>query len=352
MVARLRQTGAIILGKTVTTPYAYLDPPPTRNPWNLDRTPGGSSSGSAAAVACGMCLAALGTQTGGSLTRPASYCGVCSLKPTYGRLPLDGVLPLAPSLDHLGVMTRTVADLIAVYRVVADHTDYFKYGGTPLHDPLPMGLGWGTARVKRKGYPPLGVEVTSDYFPALAEPEMSIAFSDLLRRLEADEPWVDSLVLPSGFADVPAAHGVLMAAEAAAYHSDRLGRHPEDYPSRIRELVERGQSLPAAEVVKAQRVHQEVHYRFTQRDVPHCLMVPAATAPAPNTATTGDATFNSPWSFLGLPTVSFPFANSSTGLPLAVQCVGERFTEDIVLQIAESLETRLEHPLHLPPVPS
>src|SRR6478672_9646775 len=91
-VARLRQAGAIILGKTVTTPFAFLDPPPTRNPWNLDRTPGGSSSGSAAAVACGMCFAALGTQTGGSVTRPASFCGVYSIKPTHGRISVNGVL--------------------------------------------------------------------------------------------------------------------------------------------------------------------------------------------------------------------------------------------------------------------
>ena len=108
----------MILGKTVTTPFAYLDPPPTRNPWNLDRTPGGSSSGSAAAVACGMCLGALGTQTGGSITRPASYCGVCSLKPTYGRVSVDGVLPLAPSLDHVGVMANCVRDLALLLSTV------------------------------------------------------------------------------------------------------------------------------------------------------------------------------------------------------------------------------------------
>src|SRR5439155_20667994 len=96
-VERLRQAGAVIIGKTVTTAFASFDPPITRNPWNLDRTPGGSSSGSAAAVACGMCLGALASQTGGSITRPASYCGVYSLKPTYGRVSADGVMPLAPS---------------------------------------------------------------------------------------------------------------------------------------------------------------------------------------------------------------------------------------------------------------
>ncbi len=119
MVSRLRKAGAIIAGKTVTTPYAFFDPPPTRNPWNLDRTPGGSSSGSAAAVASGMCLGALGSQTGGSITRPASFCGIAGYKPTFGWLNRRGVFPFAPSLDHPGPMARTVDDLICLMSALA-----------------------------------------------------------------------------------------------------------------------------------------------------------------------------------------------------------------------------------------
>ncbi len=119
VVTRLRQAGAILLGKTVTTPYASFDPPPTRNPWNLERTPGGSSSGSAATVACGMCLGALGSQTGGSLTRPASYCGVATCKPSFGAVSVDGVLPLAPSMDHVGPIARCVHDLAILLKVIA-----------------------------------------------------------------------------------------------------------------------------------------------------------------------------------------------------------------------------------------
>ena len=119
MVGRLRQAGAVIMGKTVTTAFASFDPPITRNPWNLERTPGGSSSGSAAAVACGMCLGALATQTGGSITRPASYCGVYSIKPTYGRVSVDGVMPLAPSMDHVGAMANCVRDLALLFDVIA-----------------------------------------------------------------------------------------------------------------------------------------------------------------------------------------------------------------------------------------
>src|SRR5436853_3402851 len=119
VVERLRQAGAVFLGKTVTTQYASFDPPPTRNPWNLERTPGGSSSGSAAALACGMCLGALGSQTGGSITRPAAYCGVTGCKPTFGRVSTRGVLPLAPSLDHVGPLARCVPDLAVLLQAIA-----------------------------------------------------------------------------------------------------------------------------------------------------------------------------------------------------------------------------------------
>src|SRR5438094_4556426 len=118
IVRKLRHAGAILLGKTVTTQYASFDPPPTRNPWGLQRTPGGSSSGSAAAVACGMCLAATATQTGGSITRPAAYCGVASCKPAYGRVSTKGIVPLAPSMDHPGAMARCVWDLAALMDVI------------------------------------------------------------------------------------------------------------------------------------------------------------------------------------------------------------------------------------------
>src|SRR6516162_5434325 len=121
VVRRLRAAGAVLVGKTVTTQYASFDPPPTRNPWNFSRTPGGSSSGSAAAVATGMCLGALGSQTGGSITRPASYCGVAGCKPTFGRISCNGVVPLAPSMDHPGPIAPCVEDLAIMLRAMLDY---------------------------------------------------------------------------------------------------------------------------------------------------------------------------------------------------------------------------------------
>src|SRR6185437_6963028 len=143
VVTRLRQAGAIIMGKTVTTAYASFDPPVTRNPWNLERTPGGSSSGSAAAVACGMCFGALATQTGGSITRPAAYCGVYSIKPTYNRVSLEGVLGLAPSMDHMGCMANSVRDLALIYEVISGPHSPYESGFVrhiPVQDCL---VDWG-----------------------------------------------------------------------------------------------------------------------------------------------------------------------------------------------------------------
>src|SRR6516165_1522045 len=147
VVRKLREAGAVFIGKTVTTQYASFDPPPTRNPWDIRRTPGGSSSGSAAALACGMCLGALASQTGGSITRPASYCGIPSCKPTFGRVSTAGVLPLAPSMDHVGPMANSVRDLAILLQTIA--------GPDPLDPgcadrPVPDYV----ARLEEKGAPP------------------------------------------------------------------------------------------------------------------------------------------------------------------------------------------------------
>jgi aspartyl-tRNA(Asn)/glutamyl-tRNA(Gln) amidotransferase subunit A len=341
-VARLRQAGAVILGKTVTTPFAFLDPPPTRNPWNLDRTPGGSSSGSAAAVACGMCLGALGSQTGGSLTRPASYCGVYSLKPTYDRLNLDGVLPLAASLDHLGFMANSISDLGLLYRAVAGDMDYAKYGGIDVRDPLPVGLNWGIARVRRKSNTALGLQLTNDFFPDRTTPAAADAFRRFIDRLApADDtgPLITEVVLPPAFASVPTAHRVVMASEAAAYHAARMARHPDDYPPKMTELIRDGLTVSGAAYKQAIDLRSTLFFELTQRDIPCALLTPAAPGPAPGPETTGDAVFNAPWSFLGLPTVSIPIGRTPDGLPLAVQIIGEKFTEDALLRTAEEVST-------------
>jgi Asp-tRNA(Asn)/Glu-tRNA(Gln) amidotransferase A subunit family amidase len=340
VVTRLRQAGAIILGKTVTTAFASFDPSVTRNPWNLERTPGGSSSGSAAAVACGMCLGALATQTGGSITRPAAYCGVYGLKVTYNRIQLDGVLPLAPSMDHMGCMANCVRDLGLIYRVITIQNDYSVHAGLDLYDPLPAGLNWGTCPIRKKPNAPGGIEFTNDFFADRCEPAMVAKFREFLQKVLPDfeERPALQIVLPTGFGDILTAHRTIMAVEAAVYHGERIRKHTEDYPPKITALIEEGLSKNGSEYKKALDLQWSIHRELCARDTPICLAVPATTGPAPSAETTGDPVFNSPWSFLGLPVVSLPIDWTSDGMPLSVQLAGERMTEDELLRRAEIVE--------------
>ncbi len=313
-VARLRAAGAVILGKTVTTPYASFDPPPTRNPWNLERTPGGSSSGSAAAVATGMCLAALGSQTGGSITRPAAYCGVAGCKPTYGLVSVRGVFPLAPSMDHLGPIARCVADLARLLEVIAD---------------VPPGLFSVTVTK------PPQIGRLRGFFHDQADAESQELFERSLRRFREAGAEVREVSLPPSFADIHRRHRIIMAVEAAAFHEARLRQHPDDYPPRITELLTEGLNTSAVEYAKArhqqERAKAEVLDCFHECDV---LAAPATTGPAPDASSTGDPAFNSPWSFTHLPVVSFPIGVSSDGLPLAVQLIGRPFDERRLFAVA------------------
>lgn len=338
-VKQLRQAGAVILGKTVTTAYAYLDPPMTRNPWNLERTPGGSSSGSAAAVACGMCLAALGTQTVGSLTRPASYCGVCAYKPRQYYEAAEGVLPLAPTLDHVGVIARCVADLATVgYAIIDDRDNYLPAPCDPPQVPASRPCPF---------YAPSVQSLTR------AEPEMAAAFARLTDPFreygECLEP-----SLPPVLSEVPRHLRTILSVEAASYHGERFRRHPDDYPPKMRELIEEGLRRPAVEYREAldhrnQADAEAGRYFLLNPD----LLTPAATGAAPDRSTTGDAWFNAPWSYTGMPTVSLPIGRTGDGMPLAVQWVGARGQEQLELFAAAAwLEREVAFDMRLPPVPA
>jgi aspartyl-tRNA(Asn)/glutamyl-tRNA(Gln) amidotransferase subunit A len=294
-VWRLREAGAVLLGKTVTTQYASFDPPPTRNPWDLRRTPGGSSSGSAAALACGMCLGALGSQTGGSITRPASFCGVAGLKPTYGRVSCAGVVPLAASMDHPGPMARCVRDLAILLQVIAgpDPLDPVRAGANvPVPDYL--------ARLQHPTPPRLGR--VRGLFDDLAEPVIRALMDAVAERLQAGGAVLRDVALPAAFSDVLPRHQVVMAVEAAAFHGARLRRYPEDYGPRIRGLLEQGLSCPAPEYAGCkehqQQLSRDVLSYFEGLDT---LLAPATRGPAPAADTTGDPAFNSPWSYTGPP---------------------------------------------------
>jgi aspartyl-tRNA(Asn)/glutamyl-tRNA(Gln) amidotransferase subunit A len=343
VVQRLRQAGAIFLGKTVTTQYASFDPPPTRNPWNLERTPGGSSSGSAAAVACGMCLGALGTQTGGSITRPASYCGVAGCKPTYGRVSAAGVLPLAPSMDHVGSLAGSVHDLAILLQTIA---------GSGAQDPAchERAVPDYLAHLSQMPAAPRLGRLRA-FFDDLTEPVMGRLLDQVVEQVRSHGALVSDLAPPAGFSEVLSCHRTVMAVEAAAYHGCRLRRHPEDYASKIRALLEEGLACPAPDYARCkeqqQRLSREMLACFDGIDA---LLTPATTGPAPDAATTGDPAFNSPWSFTGLPTVSLPAGRDDEGMPLAIQLVGRPWDEAGLLAAAGWCEKMVGFAKMPPPV--
>ncbi|GBD35969.1 Putative amidase AmiD [bacterium HR36] len=327
VVQRLRQAGAVLLGKTVTTPYAAFDPPPTRHPWLPGRTPGGSSSGSAVAVARGMCYAALATQTGGSITRPAAYCGVASFKPTFGRVSLRGVYPFAPHLDHVGGMARSVSDLALLFAVIA---------GYDPHDPWCVNLPVPSVEELRQGKsqpPRLGL-IPGPWEERL-ETVMQEALQAACRAWQSRGAVIRTLEPPAAFGEVLSRHRTIMAVEAAAFHEEQLRARPQAYPRKITALLEEGLRTPGPEYVRCRQHQERLRWEmvkcFTEVDV---LITPAAPGPPPPADTTGDPCCNAPWSYLGYPTISFPIASSPQNEPLAVQLVGRPFCEPALFSCA------------------
>ena len=310
MVSRLRKAGAIIVGKTVTTPYAFFDPPPTRNPWNLDRTPGGSSSGSAAAVASGMCLGALGSQTGGSITRPAAFCGIAGYKPTFGWLNRRGVFPFAPSLDHPGPMARTVDDLICLMTALAPKELRSNFAAL-LNEPTycdPNDL-------------PTFVMLAGAFLDKTEAP-MSIALNAAANALGDGGAMIvtldpDELDLPNLWRH----HRCVMAVEIATSQAERLRQSPEQFTVAIKGLIEEGITASPLDYSRALQLQKSLR-RIAARLITGTIwLMPAARGAAPTPETTGDPCMNSPWSFLGFPTITIPMALSPDGLPLGLQLV-------------------------------
>jgi Asp-tRNA(Asn)/Glu-tRNA(Gln) amidotransferase A subunit family amidase len=339
IISSLREAGAIFLGKTVTTQYASFDPPVTRNPWNLAHTPGGSSSGSAAAVATGMCLGALGSQTGGSITRPASYCGIAGLKPTYGFLPLQGIMPLAPSMDHPGPMAHDVMDLALLLRGMINKRVYRSPDNYAEMAAVASSRPW-FARIRQ-------------LFEERADEPVRDMMDEIAHRFGEEGGEVKELALPAGFCDVIERHRIVMAVEAAQYHEARMRRHPDDYSPRIKQLIEEGLACPAPEFARTEDHQRQLTstMRAMMSPTDMVLLCPATTGPAPLADTTGDPAFNSPWSYTGLPTISIQTGYFADGLPLAIQLVAGPNREDLLFSVAAWCEKRLAPSPLVPKLP-
>ena len=324
VVARLRRAGAIILGKTVTTEFASFDPPPTLNPWNRGRTPGGSSSGSAAAVASQMCPAALGSQTGGSITRPASFCGVAGCKPTYGEVSCDGVVALAPSMDHPGPIANTAKDLAILLAAMTDAPP----AQTDSREKKSLGL-------------------LETFFMEVCEEPIHAATVAALERLKECGYSIEPVKIPSElrFPRVIELHRRIMAYEAGQYHKQNFATKRDQYGPQIASLIEEGLALPQAAYEEARAAQgpfrQQIEALLADGQL-DALVLPATVTTAPSVTTTGDPRFNSLWSYGGVPTVSIPCALASDGLPASLQFVGAAGRTFDVLAVAAGCEDVLD----------
>ncbi len=331
-VALLRQAGAVMMGKAVTTQFASGDPSPTRNPWNTAHTPGGSSSGSAAGVAARIFPAAMGSQTGGSILRPASYNGVVGLKPTYGRVSKHGVFPLAWSLDTVGPITRSVEDAAIVLDALAGHDPK-----DPSSSARPAG-SYRRAAVEDARPPRVGY--VSQFFEANSDDETRAHTRAALERLAESGADVAEFATGADFDELAAAHSVIMAVEAAGIHQADFSVRPDDFAPRIRTSIERGHLTPAVAYVRAQRTRARFHGRIL-RDMAgfDVLLTPSTPAAAPrDLTTTGDMIFQSPWTTCGFPAVTLPSGLAADGLPLGVQLVAAPFAEERLLAAASWCE--------------
>ncbi|MDZ5811551.1 amidase [Halorubrum sp. AD140] len=311
-VTALREAGALVLGKTVTTEFAHMSPGPTRNPHDTSRTPGGSSSGSAAAVAAGLCPVAFGTQTIGSVIRPAAFCGIVGYKPSFGRIPTDGVIPLSESVDHVGLFTQDTAGLSLCAPLLCDS---WRTLPAPAETPA-IGVPDGT-------YLEQASDVALD------------AFEDHVSRLTAAGYDVNRVDALSDIGAINERHRRLVAADAAVAHEDRFRDHESKYADETHDLIAEGLDATMETVAVGRRSRGEVRASLTDLLDRHELdlwIAPAAPGPAPEGIdSTGDPVMNLPWTHAGLPTVTVPAGETDEGLPLGVQFAGRyRADEDVI----------------------
>lgn len=344
-VARLDAAGAILLGKLAMHEFALGGPdftslfPPARNPWNTEHMPGGSSSGSGAAVAAGLCMGALGSDTGGSIRGPAALCGIAGIKPTFGRVSNYGVVPLSWSQDHCGPMTWTVADCAIMLQAIAG---YDPKDPTTADVPVPDYLA-----ALRAGVRGLTIGVPREYFYEAApgvDPQVIAAAERGLETLSELGAEIRDVAIPH-IRYAQTANQVIMMSEAYSYHEANLKTRRHDYGDLVRQRFLLGGLLTASDYNQALRMRRlikdEMAAALQQSDV---LVTPTYAAPAPKIEGYAGATtltqpsFTGPFNLSGLPAVSTPSGLSDDGLPMGFQVVGRPFDEATALRVAYAYE--------------
>ena len=326
LVKQAEAAGAFVLGKTVTTEFAYFHPGKTRNPWNPAHTPGGSSSGSAAAVAMGFLPGAVGTQTNGSVIRPAAFCGVVGYKPTTGLIPLSGVHLFSPSLDQVGVFARSVPDAALLAAVLAGIADDETAG---------MQTGGISGQAASMDRPPRLAALRSPVWH-LAEPHAQKHFLEMIARLRVAGAEVFEHDLPPAFGEAHAVHRTIMYAEGARSFIELQRRQREKLSPRLNALIDEGIGIPDSELTRGLKRRDEL---ATELDgflsAFDAAVTPPALGEAPADLTqTGDPAFCTIWSLCGVPAVTIPTGQGPHGLPLGLQIVGPRSADERVLAAA------------------
>jgi len=356
VVSKLKEAGAEIVGKTSTHEVAlgvtsinphYGSP---RNPWDTSRITGGSSGGSAAAVAAGMCMAALGSDTGGSIRIPASLCGVVGLKPTYGRVSLRGVFPLSWNLDHAGPMTRSVKDAALLLQVMAGYDPE-----DPASANAPVDDYFQTIETGIKGWK---IALAAGEYIEVSEPEVLAAVREAAVIMKDLGAKIDEVNM-SWLREAAAANGQMTQSDGAAYHRERLERHPELFGADVRQRLETGRDLPSGEYILARRKQAEIRRRcerfFSQYDA---LLLPSTPIPAlpfddiDNSASQAPALtrFTAPFNLSGLPALSIPCGFTQGGLPIGLQIVSGLWQEARVLQVGHAYEMETDWHKRKPPI--
>ncbi|MET0537136.1 MAG: amidase [Xanthobacteraceae bacterium] len=327
VVAKLRAAGALIIGKTVTTEFAYYHPGPTRNPHDAARTPGGSSSGSAAAVAANMVPLALGSQTNGSTIRPAAFCGAFAIKPSHGLISRAGVLMLSRKLDHVGAFARSLADLALILDVMVGHDP---------GDPDTELFAAPDFRVVQKEPPPLAPRFAFVRTPVWdkADAETHAAFEELVAALgSAAEP----VELPANWAGAWEVHRTIMAVDMTHNLASIITGGPTS--DALQKLLEHGRKITAVQYLaaldQAQRYAAGIADIFNAYDA---IITPAAQGVAPKGLdSTGDPAFCTLWTLTGFPALNLPLLAGASGLPIGVQLVGDRGRDARLLRTATAL---------------
>ena len=318
LIDRLKKAGAMVLGKTVSTEFAYFEPGPTRNPVNPEYTPGGSSSGSAAAVAAGYCQVALGSQTIGSIIRPASFCGILGFKPSFGRIPLDGVIPFSAAADHVGIFSRDIQTLVQVCEILCDN--------------------WIADNLKETKFV---IGVPHEKYLQQADKIVLTAFESQIEKYIKKDFLIKPVHILNDIDHINARHKKMVAYEFARVHEHWYSDYGHLYSLHSKELIKQGLSVSDKDYKTAYKgrftFRNEVLTAMDVNQIDLIASPSTATPPTLGIKSTGSPIMNLPWTYAGLPTLTIPSGFTAAGLPLGTQLTGKYNKDEGLLVFADEM---------------